>query len=80
MGGAIRRIREVWPIANWENMFGGDGFWMFEDPSDPDYIYAEAQGGEIGRVNRYTHEGRDIIPGRIMGRRNCASTGTRRST
>jgi photosystem II stability/assembly factor-like uncharacterized protein len=48
--------------ANWENMFGGDGFWMFEDPADPDYIYAEAQGGQIGRVNRYTHEGRDIHP------------------
>jgi photosystem II stability/assembly factor-like uncharacterized protein len=48
--------------GNWENMFGGDGFWMFEDPADPDYIYAEAQGGEIGRVNRYTHEGRDIHP------------------
>jgi photosystem II stability/assembly factor-like uncharacterized protein len=43
-------------------MFGGDGFWMFEDTSDPDYIYAEAQGGYIGRVNRYTHEGRDIHP------------------
>ena len=40
--------------SRWENMFGGDGFWMFEDTSDPNYIYAEAQGGEIGRVNRYT--------------------------
>jgi photosystem II stability/assembly factor-like uncharacterized protein len=48
--------------ARWENMFGGDGFWMFEDTSDPDYIYAEAQGGEIGRVNRHTHETRDIHP------------------
>src|SRR5579872_483705 len=48
--------------SRWENMFGGDGFWMFEDTSDPDYIYAEAQGGEIGRVNRYTHETRDIHP------------------
>jgi photosystem II stability/assembly factor-like uncharacterized protein len=46
----------------WENMYGGDGFWMFVDPSDPDYIYAEAQGGTIGRVNRKTHEGRDIKP------------------
>ena len=27
-------------------MYGGDGFWMFADPTDPDYIYAEAQGGE----------------------------------
>jgi photosystem II stability/assembly factor-like uncharacterized protein len=48
--------------ARWENMFGGDGFWMFEDTADPAYIYAEAQGGEIGRVNRYTHEIRGIKP------------------
>src|SRR6266513_7515 len=46
----------------WENMFNGDGFWMFEDPSDRTYLYAEAQGGEIGRVNRYTHETRPIQP------------------
>lgn len=46
----------------WENLFGGDGFCMFADPSDPDYIYAEAQGGEIGRVNRKTHETRNIKP------------------
>jgi len=51
-------------IANsrWENMYGGDGFWMFADPTDPDYLYAEAQGGYIGRVNRKTHEVRDIKP------------------
>jgi photosystem II stability/assembly factor-like uncharacterized protein len=48
--------------SRWENMYGGDGFWMFEDTSDPDYIYAEYQGGEIGRVNRYTHETRGIKP------------------
>jgi photosystem II stability/assembly factor-like uncharacterized protein len=48
--------------AQWENMFGGDGFWMFPDPVDPDYLYAEAQGGFVGRVNRYTHQRRDIQP------------------
>ncbi len=48
--------------SRWENMFGGDGFWMFEDTSDPNYLYAEAQGGEIGRVNRSTHEIRGIKP------------------
>jgi photosystem II stability/assembly factor-like uncharacterized protein len=48
--------------AQWENMYGGDGFWMFSDPADPDYLYAEAQGGNIGRVNRHTHESRDIQP------------------
>ncbi|MEA2164950.1 MAG: hypothetical protein QOK37_3077 [Thermoanaerobaculia bacterium] len=48
--------------SRWENFYGGDGFWMFADPSDPTYIYAEAQGGEIGRVNRKTHETRPIKP------------------
>src|SRR2546423_3223830 len=48
--------------AQWENMYNGDGFWMFRDPADPDYIYAEYQGGEIGRVNRNTHEARNIKP------------------
>lgn len=48
--------------SRWENMYGGDGFWMWSDPSDSAYLYAEAQGGEIGRVNRYTHEVRTIKP------------------
>jgi photosystem II stability/assembly factor-like uncharacterized protein len=48
--------------SRWENMYNGDGFWMFPDPADPNYIYAEYQGGEIGRVNRYTHEARNIKP------------------
>jgi photosystem II stability/assembly factor-like uncharacterized protein len=48
--------------AQWENMYGGDGFWMFADAADQTYIYAESQGGEIGRVNRKTHEIRNIKP------------------
>src|SRR6266581_2069207 len=48
--------------AQWENMYNGDGFWMFPDPADPDYIYAEYQGGEIARINRRTHEARNIKP------------------
>ena len=46
----------------WENLYGGDGFWTFPDPADPDYAYAEAQGGYVGRVNRKTLQGRDIQP------------------
>ena len=46
----------------WENMYGGDGFWMFADTSDNDYLYAESQGGEIGRVNRKTLESRNLKP------------------
>src|SRR5215469_13616967 len=48
--------------SRWENMYNGDGFWMYADPSDPDYLYAEYQGGTAGRVNVHTHETRDIQP------------------
>src|SRR5205807_2430528 len=48
--------------SRWENMFGGDGFWTFADTSDPDYVFAEYQGGSIGRVNMRTHETRDLQP------------------
>ena len=46
----------------WENLYYGDGFWMFVDPTDPDYVYAEYQGGSIARIHRETHEIRDIKP------------------
>lgn len=48
--------------SRWENMYGGDGFWMFVDPTDPQYIYAESQGGDIARVNRKSHETRPLKP------------------
>ncbi|MDQ2918909.1 MAG: sialidase, partial [Verrucomicrobiota bacterium] len=48
--------------AQWENIFNGDGFYTFPDPADPDYVYAEYQGGTVGRVNRHTHEARNIQP------------------
>jgi photosystem II stability/assembly factor-like uncharacterized protein len=48
--------------SRWENLFGGDGFWAWADPSDPDYAYVEAQGGTIARVNRKTLQARLIQP------------------
>jgi len=48
--------------AQWENLYNGDGFFTFPDPADPDYVYAELQGGLVGRVNRYTHQSRTIQP------------------
>ena len=48
--------------SRWENIFGGDGFWAFSDPGDSNYAYAEAQGGEVGRINRRTLEIRPIKP------------------
>ena len=46
----------------WENLGGGDGFFAFSDPTDPNYAYGESQGGYIVRVNRHTLEQRSIMP------------------
>jgi photosystem II stability/assembly factor-like uncharacterized protein len=48
--------------SRWENLYTGDGFWAFVDPSAADYLVAEYQGGTIARINMRTHETRDIQP------------------
>lgn len=48
--------------SRWENLYGGDGFWAFSDPTDPDYVYAEYQGGTLSRINRRTLQARLIQP------------------
>jgi photosystem II stability/assembly factor-like uncharacterized protein len=49
--------------SRWESFMGGDGFYAFPDPADPEnYLYAEIQGGAINRINRHTLEMRDIQP------------------
>jgi len=48
--------------AQWTNIYGGDGFWVVPDPADPNHVYAEAQGGNIGSFDRKTRFARDIQP------------------
>jgi photosystem II stability/assembly factor-like uncharacterized protein/outer membrane lipoprotein-sorting protein len=48
--------------ARWENLGGGDGFWAIPDPSDPNAVYVESQGGYITRIDRKTMVSRDIQP------------------
>jgi len=48
--------------SRWENLYNGDGFWTLVDPTDPEAVYAEMQGGFIGRVDRRTRAARDIQP------------------
>jgi photosystem II stability/assembly factor-like uncharacterized protein len=50
------------PNSEWDVIPAGDGFWMFEDPADANYVYAESQGGELVRFNRRTREMRYIKP------------------
>ncbi|HKV42245.1 MAG TPA: hypothetical protein VJX67_23785, partial [Blastocatellia bacterium] len=47
---------------DWRGVYGGDGFWVFPDPTDTDYVYAEYQGGNLARINRKTLENRNIKP------------------
>ena len=59
--GASRGIDGI-PNRAWRVIGMGDGFWSFSDPSDPDYAYAEYQGGKISRFRKATGESRDIKP------------------
>lgn len=47
---------------DWEVINGGDGFHVFVDPSDPDFVYVEYQGGNVSRLQRSTGESKAIRP------------------
>lgn len=51
----------------WQNYCGGDGFFMLVDPTDPDAIYLETQGGYVARVDRRTGASRSIQPTAAAG-------------
>src|SRR6195256_5730387 len=48
--------------SRWENIYDGDGFWAVVDPTDPNAVYVEMQGGYLGRIDRRTRAARDIQP------------------
>jgi photosystem II stability/assembly factor-like uncharacterized protein len=54
-GGGISN-RHWWPIG------GGDGFWALVDPTEPDFVYVEMQGGYLWRVRRSTGETKTVYP------------------
>jgi photosystem II stability/assembly factor-like uncharacterized protein len=47
---------------DWRNIGGGDGFWAFPDPGDPDVVYSEYQGGHASRIRLSTGEAKEIRP------------------
>lgn len=51
--------------SDWFNVGGGDGFWTQQDPTNPNLIYAESQGGNMSRRNVWTGEGGSIRPQRF---------------
>jgi photosystem II stability/assembly factor-like uncharacterized protein len=46
----------------WENLYGGDGFWVLPERDDPNIVYAEYQGGNLARIDRRSKQARDIQP------------------
>ncbi len=55
-----------WPggVTNhhWRSIGGGDGFAAVVDPTDPDLVYLESQGGRVVRFRRSTGENKEIYP------------------
>ncbi|MCC6460613.1 MAG: glycosyl hydrolase [Saprospiraceae bacterium] len=47
---------------DWDNVGGGDGFWVQPDDQDPDIVFSESQGGNISRLNRKTNQTQLVQP------------------
>lgn len=48
--------------AYWDELFFGDGFDVMIDPSNPRYLYAMSQQGNVGRVDRESGSARFMKP------------------
>tara|TARA_B100000686_G_scaffold44261_2_gene46786 strand:- start:90532 stop:93744 length:3213 start_codon:yes stop_codon:yes gene_type:complete len=48
--------------SDWEDVSGGDGFYNQVDPTNPNIVYTESQGGNISRLDRSTGSATRIRP------------------
>jgi photosystem II stability/assembly factor-like uncharacterized protein len=48
--------------GDWENVGGGDGFWVQPDAENHNIVYSEYQGGHISRVDVKANQWQDIQP------------------
>ena len=48
--------------SSWQDMYGGDGFWVQPDLTDNNIAYAESQGGNMGRIDLTSFKSVDITP------------------
>jgi photosystem II stability/assembly factor-like uncharacterized protein len=66
--GPSRTVRGTGPINDdWLLLGGGDGFVCRADPTDPDLVYFESQGGFIQRLHLKTGQRASIRAGRKPG-------------
>jgi len=59
--GPSRKVRNAITNFDWFTVGGGDGFYTAQDPSDPNIIYAESQGGNIDRLDYGTGESKSLV-------------------
>ncbi len=52
--GPSKRRSATTSLGSWYTIAGGDGFYAAMDPTDPNIVYAESQGGNAVRVNLKT--------------------------
>jgi len=50
------------PPSKWTSLLYCDGFWTLVDPTNPENLYVECQGGWVYRANLKTRELKDIKP------------------
>jgi photosystem II stability/assembly factor-like uncharacterized protein len=67
--GPSRTLRGTGPVNDdWLLLGGGDGFVCRVDPTDPDLVYSESQGGYIQRLNLKTGQRASLRPKRVPGK------------
>jgi len=49
-------------IADWKNVGGGDGFYVWPDPEDSNIVFWQSQGGNVQRFYLKTREAKSIKP------------------
>lgn len=54
--GPSKRRAATTPLGYWFTIAGGDGFYTAQDPTDPNIVYGESQGGNASRLNLKTGE------------------------
>jgi photosystem II stability/assembly factor-like uncharacterized protein len=59
--GPSRRKQGGTPNAYWFTISGGDGFYTAMDPTDPNIVYGESQGGNASRLNLKTGERMNFV-------------------
>ena len=59
--GPSRRRQSPITNAMWATINGGDGFVSMQEPTDPNIVYGESQGGNIARVNLATGDRAGLV-------------------